>query len=116
MNDDNDENRRAVEHCYRTNKTLVNPIIDWTDEDVWNFLNNVARVPHCSLYDEGFKRLGCIGCPMSNNQRREFERWPKYRDMYGRAFEKMLEGRIADGLPCEDWHNVEEVFSWWIKK
>ena len=34
LNDDNDEARRAVEHCYRTRKTLVNPIVDWEDEDV----------------------------------------------------------------------------------
>lgn len=39
LNDDNDEARRMVEHCFRTQKTLVNPIVDWTEEDVWEFLN-----------------------------------------------------------------------------
>ena len=29
-----------VEHCYRTRKTMVNPIVDWTDEDVWEFLTH----------------------------------------------------------------------------
>lgn len=38
FNDDNDKNRRLVEHCYRTTKTMVNPIVDWSDDDVWNFL------------------------------------------------------------------------------
>ncbi len=38
LNDDNDPARRMVEHCYRTQKTLVNPIVDWTDEDVWQFI------------------------------------------------------------------------------
>ena len=92
MNDDNDESRRAVEHCYRTSKTMVNPIIDWTDEDVWEFLNG-NHIPHCCLYDEGFKRLGCIGCPLSGsrNMERDFARWPKYRDMYVRAFQKMID-------------------------
>lgn len=92
MNDDNDESRRMVEMCYRTKKTLVNPIIDWTDEDVWEFLNDVAKVPHCSLYDEGFKRLGCIGCPLAGakNMMRDFERWPKYKELYLLAFEKMI--------------------------
>lgn len=84
MNDDNDEARRMVEMCYRTKKTLVNPIVDWEDEDVWEFLNDVAKVPHCSLYDEGFERLGCIGCPLAGGKkmREEFERWPKYRNLY----------------------------------
>lgn len=92
MNDDNSESRRMVEQCYRTKKTLVNPIVDWTDEDVWEFLNDVAKVPHCSLYDEGFTRLGCIGCPLAGEKsmRKEFERWPKYKNLYILAMEKMI--------------------------
>lgn len=92
MNDDNDAARRTVEQCYRTRKTMVNPIVDWTDEDVWAFLNGNG-IPHCSLYDEGFTRLGCIGCPLagSKNMIRDFERWPKYKDMYIRAFQKMID-------------------------
>lgn len=54
LNDDNDESRRTVENCYRTRKVLVNPIVDWDDEDVWEFLNDVAKVPHCELYDQGY--------------------------------------------------------------
>lgn len=93
LNLDNAAERRAVEMCYRTRKTIVNPIIDWTDAEVWEFLNKVAKVPHCSLYDEGFKRLGCIGCPLagSRNMKREFERWPTYKRAYIRAIEKMIE-------------------------
>lgn len=92
MNDDNDENRRTVEQCYRTRKTMVNPIVDWTDEDVWEFLN-INGIPHCCLYDEGFTRLGCIGCPLSGqkNMIRDFERWPKYKELYIRAFQKMID-------------------------
>lgn len=92
MNDDNDAARRTVEQCYRTRKTLVNPIVDWDEEDVWDFLNDLG-VKHCSLYDEGFKRLGCIGCPLSGSKHmiRDFERWPKYKEMYIRAFQKMID-------------------------
>ena len=92
MNDDNDANRRMVEQCYRTRKTMVNPIVDWTDEDVWGFLNRNG-IEHCCLYDEGFTRLGCIGCPLSGSQNmiRDFERWPKYKDNYIRAFQRMID-------------------------
>ena len=62
LNDDNDINRRMVEHCYRTRKTMVNPIVDWTDEDVWEFLNHYGCKSN-PLYECGFKRIGCIGCP-----------------------------------------------------
>ena len=82
LNLDNSESRRAVEICYRTQKTLVNPIIDWEDDDVWEFLNEVVKVPHCRLYDEGLSRLGCIGCPLqgSNGMIKDFERYPKYKE------------------------------------
>ena len=57
---------------------LISPIIYWTEKDVWEFLNNVVKVPHCSLYDEGWHRIGCIGCPMSSakQKRSENERYP----------------------------------------
>lgn len=92
LNNDNDENRRLLEQCYRTRKTLLNPIVKWTDRDVWDFIF-AYNIPYCSLYDEGFTRLGCIGCPLAGrkNMERDFERWPRYRELYIRAFEKMIE-------------------------
>ena len=59
LNYDDAPERRTIESCIRTGKMLLNPIIDWSDEDVWEFLNGNG-IPHCCLYDEGFKRLGCI--------------------------------------------------------
>ena len=116
MNDDNDLARRMVEQCYRTRKTLVNPIVDWTEEDVWDFLNDFAGVPHCSLYDEGFKRIGCIGCPLTgaDHQKREFKRWPKYKENYLRAFNRMLKERQANGFPCDKWPDAETVMKRWL--
>jgi phosphoadenosine phosphosulfate reductase len=97
MNDDNDANRRMVEQCYRTRKTMVNPIVDWTEADVWEFLNS-RNLPHCSLYDEGFTRIGCIGCPLSGskNMLRDFERWPKYKENYIRAFKRMIDNHPGE--------------------
>lgn len=127
LNYDNDESKLMVEHCYRTTKTLVNPIIDWEEEDVWEFLNS-QNIPHCSLYDEGFKRLGCIGCPMSGskNMERDFERWPKYKEMYIRAFQKMIDNHPGDikvlNPDIETKFKIEEKSSggvrwmeWWIR-
>ena len=76
LNDDNDEARRAVEHCYRTRKVLVNPIIDWTEEDVWEFIH-AEKLPYCELCDCGYKRIGCIGCPMGGNKgmHRDFDHY-----------------------------------------
>lgn len=89
-----DKNVQMVEMCYRTHTTTINPIVDWTDGEVWEFIKEY-NVPYCCLYDEGFKRLGCIGCPMGSKEQRmrEFERWPKYKNLYLIAFEKMIENR-----------------------
>ena len=117
MNEDNDENRRLEEYCYRTQEMLLNPIVDWTDEEVWEFLNEIVKVPHCCLYDEGYKRIGCIGCPMAGTegQKREFARYPKFRALYVRAFDRMVEKRKADGLPTE-WKDGENVMRWWLQE
>lgn len=114
LNFDNDDSRNVVDMCYRTTKTMVNPIIDWTEDDVWGFLND-NHIEHCSLYDEGFKRLGCIGCPMSTNSAKELDRWPKYKEHYIKAFQRMIDLRKQDGLPCE-WQTGEDVMEWWMSK
>ena len=115
LNDDNDDARRMVEQCYRTRKTLVNPIVDWDEDDVWEFLNGQG-IPHCELYDRGHKRLGCIGCPMGGGPEmlKEFAEYPKYKDSYMRAFERMLKNNDARGVK-KTWQNAEEVFRWWVR-
>lgn len=57
---DNEENRRLFEDCYTHNERRVNPLADWTDEDIWNY-SKYWNLEQSELYNEGFKRLGCIG-------------------------------------------------------
>lgn len=92
FNDDNDETRKTVEQCYQKRRTTLNPIIDWDDDEVWEFIKEWAKVPYCSLYDEGFTRLGCIGCPLQGTKGmiRDFERWPRYKELYIKAFDEMI--------------------------
>ena len=49
-------------------KISVNPILDWTETDVWQYLNNVVNAPHCELYDKGRHRVGCLFCPMKSRK------------------------------------------------
>lgn len=117
LNDDNDAGRRMVEHCYRTNKTLLNPIVDWEDEDVWEYLRNIEKVAYCSLYDEGYKRLGCIGCPMNSRTNEiALKRWPRYKELYLKAFGKMLEERKKAGKEAYGWKTADDVMRWWLKQ
>lgn len=111
LNLDNDENRRAVEHCYRTTSTIINPIIDWTEQDVWDFLNyyNCKSNP---LYNQGKCRVGCIGCPMVGPKRQleDFKKYPAYFWNYIRAFDKM----VAAYETQPTWKNGLDVMHWWI--
>ena len=116
LNDDNDENRRFVEHCYRTTSTMINPIIDWTDDDIWEFLHHYGCKSN-PLYECGFKRIGCIGCPLGGpaSMKREFARWPKYRNLYVKAFDRMLERRKEKGLDINTaWQDGDRVMRWWV--
>ena len=116
LTNDNEESRRLVEHCYKRAKVMVNPIIDWEDKDVWGFIK-ANKIPYCSLYDEGFQRLGCIGCPMArrDGREREFARWGKYKAAYIRSFEKMIEKRKEKNLDLKNWQTGKDVFNWWME-
>jgi len=106
----------VVRSCRKNGKVVVNPLLNWVDEEIWEYIRS-ERLPYCELYDQGFKRLGCIGCPMAGpkGQREQFARWPKYRSAYIRAFEKMLIRRTERGLKTT-WKTGEEVMSWWLKE
>lgn len=111
---DNDEKRQLFETCNLKSKMTVNPIVDWSDDDVWDYTHS-EHLPVNPLYCEGHKRVGCIGCPMAGGGgQHEFMRWPKYEELYVAAFERMLEVRRAKGKPC-DWQTGRDVFRWWME-
>lgn len=115
LNNDNDDKRMLFESCRLQAKRVVNPIVDWSDEDVWEFIWD-AKVPMNPQYEEGQCRVGCIGCPMAGTSGREAEflRWPTYKQAYIRAFDKLVEQRKAKGKIC-GWENGRDVFNWWME-
>lgn len=57
--------------CVRgRDKIIISPILHWTERNVWEFLNEVVKVPHCELYDQGHTRIGCILCPMASYKKK----------------------------------------------
>ncbi len=116
MDMDNSDARQLTEMCYRTRSTMVNPIIDWTERDVWDFLKYYGCEAN-PLYKCGDKRVGCIGCPMQGGKgmKADFEKYPKYRANYVLAFDRMLEARKERYLPTTDaWQTGEDVLRWWV--
>ena len=92
---------------------LISPIIHWTERDVWEFLNQVVQVAHCELYDEGWRRLGCICCPMSSVKHKRMEelRWPHVKRNWIKAIKAIRNNggysrkNISGGTsePTGDW-------------
>lgn len=113
---DNDDTRLLFEQCQLKAKTVVNPIIDWKDNDIWDYYWNECKV-HNPLYQMGYYRVGCIGCPMAGKSRwKEFADFPKYKQAYICAFDKMIEIRHQKKLPNKRrWKNGKEVFDWWME-
>ena len=112
---DNDKKRMLFENCRLKAKRVVNPIIDWQDGDVYGFLKD-SKVTMNPLYAEGQCRVGCIGGPMAKMKSREaeFARWPKYKQLYLNAFERMLEERKRRGKEST-WATAKDVFRWWME-
>ena len=84
-----------VRYCMQSKGFVLNPIIDWTTDEVWEFIHRY-NIPYCELYDQGFTRLGCIGCPMASvhARLRDFEKYPKIEQAYKRAFTRMMKIKI----------------------
>ena len=72
---------------WRKKQTTIYPILSWRLCDVWEYIE-YRNLPYCSLYDEGFDRLGCVPCPFKSPKIHEISklRWP---GIY-RAFENSV--------------------------
>ena len=113
---DNSEGRRLFENCAVKSKRVINPIIDWLETDVWEYLNS-RKIPHCCLYDQGETRIGCIGCPMARTKGlvADFEKYPKFKVLYLKAIEKHIAYRKKRGLYLtDDFDTPEKMLHWWI--
>jgi phosphoadenosine phosphosulfate reductase len=107
---------------HRKDGWILNPILYWTDEDVWRYIMK-NRLPYCRLYDEGKKRLGCIGCPMATASRKDdFIRWPKYEQAWKRAMSTFycrvkgvprLDGKMRF---WERFSTPEDLWDWWMEE
>lgn len=113
---DNDDIRRLFENCQLKSKRVCNPIIDWTDYDVWDFIKS-EKILINPLYKCGYNRVGCIGCPMGNlnGRNRDFARYPKYKNAYIRAFDEMLKERKQRNITTYNWGNAQDVLHWWME-
>jgi phosphoadenosine phosphosulfate reductase len=104
----------------RTGNYVISPIIDWTDSEVWQYIKS-RNLPYCELYDQGFKRLGCVGCPMASNKKFEMQRWPHYERAWKRLFKNLWERRTGTiqrngktWFGNKYWSSWEGMYEWYL--
>lgn len=106
-----------VKACKANKDTLVNPIYHFTNSDIWEYVRRFD-VPMNPLYEKGFRRVGCIGCPLggSKEMREEFALYPKYKENYIKAFDRMVMTRRAKGQKCDTFTDGKAVMQWWLQE
>ncbi|MBU4436638.1 MAG: phosphoadenylyl-sulfate reductase, partial [Candidatus Altiarchaeota archaeon] len=52
---------KKIEYDEGNNIVKLNPIADWTQEEVWNYIKE-NDVPYNALHDKGFLSIGCSPC------------------------------------------------------
>ena len=94
----------------RSRRVIIRPLANWTEEDIWDFIKS-EKLVYPSLYDEGFSRLGCIGCPLATRANREweFKCWPRYKAKWIDAAKYIYESKRFD-----NFINFEEYFECWM--
>ena len=112
---DNSEKRLLFEQCLSKEKSVCNPIVNWKTQELWDYIES-ERIMVNPLYERGFTRIGCIGCPMAGRNRYfEFSVFPKYKQMYLNAFKIMLH-RLWESGAKTVWRNEHDVFKWWMEE
>lgn len=105
--------RRMVETCMSDpSKRFVHPLIDWTETEIWSYIRRHV-IPYCSLYDQGWKRIGCLFCPMRYYKRRQHEAriYPRYAAAFRKAFRRLhATGRES----MQRWPDGDAMFDWWL--
>ena len=102
---------------------LISPIFYWTQKDVWYFLNNIIKAPHCKLYDEGQKRIGCIMCPMSSLKQiqKDIKKFPYVKKKWIDTIKEMRRNGIFDYKYTDNPNATEDeiaenIFDYWISR
>ncbi len=111
---DNSDEVRQTDACYRKNYFIVNPMAYWSDNYLWNYIQS-EHIEVNPLYGEGFKRVGCIGCPMAGKRRViEFERYPKYKARYMKLCDDIIACRKKNHENVYGCRNGMDYFNVWL--
>ena len=103
-----------IQACKANKSTIVNPVYHFTDAEIWEYVRQY-NVKMNVLYSRGYKRVGCIGCPLggAKQQNQQFNDYPQYKKNYIRALDRTIQKRIKEGKK-NTYKSGEEWLRWWL--
>ncbi|MBA7648563.1 Phosphoadenosine phosphosulfate reductase [subsurface metagenome] len=118
--------RRSYPHYQKSYKNdgiiYIRPILDFDNYDIWAYIAD-NKLPYCSLYDEGFKRLGCVLCPFTNEVKKELEYFPKIARLWKLACDRKVAQFKAQNYITRSGKTMrhrfetgQELFDWWVSR
>lgn len=112
---DKAEKVKQTSACYTNKYFIVNPIAYWTEQEVWDYIHE-NEIEYNPLYDKGYSRVGCIGCPMAGKHRiEELVKYPKYKALYKKLAEEIEKTMINDNWKINSKGKYSSYFEWWLE-
>ena len=114
------ESRRRKSRCMvetsRIDKTkrFLHPIICWTNAERDEYYT-ITGIPRVILYEQGFTRVGCVGCPQAPLKTRlmQLERYPKIAHNW-RAFANRYFDSHPDTPSFKALRTKDNYWNWWL--
>lgn len=113
---DNTDDVRQTGACYTNSYFFVNPLAYWSDGYLWDYIGS-ERLETNPLYREGFRRVGCMCCPMASScdRKAELARYPKYEKRFIKFADDIIRLRNAQGFPNRyNFKTGAEYFDMWL--
>jgi phosphoadenosine phosphosulfate reductase len=101
---------------------VLAPLLEWPSDLIWLYIKT-RKLPYCKLYDNGWARIGCIGCPMISGKKRleQFLQYPRIHTRWRRAadacWERIKERKsrgVYKGTIQNEWTDSESYWQWWM--
>lgn len=107
---------KFIEMAKKNKDLICNPIIDWDHSDIWEYIRK-NQIQYNRLYDQGFERVGCVGCPMGSlkGRRRDFSKYPYLERLWKRSAYRYYEHIKERGGCWRKYISPEDYWRKWME-
>lgn len=107
--------RKLIEPCNKHNgKQFLHIIIDWLTTEIWEYIE-YYDIPYCKLYDQGWSRIGCVGCPLvgAKKRRQELQQYPQIAKIWKRGCQAIISRNKEENKDFK-FKTTEDLYNWWL--